>query len=318
MNKAPLISIIIPTYNRATLIAETLESVKLQTYTNWECIVVDDGSTDDTMERVLNICKEDERFSIVKRPPQRESGGNGARNYGFEISRGEFINWFDSDDLMIYNKLDLQVKRLQNNRALDFVISQCTVFKNTPEDVLGRMSQAIHSDNLFDDFVKKEVKFFTPSVLFRKSFLQKYDLEFDESLKAGQEWEFFSRVLYLNPKTDAIEESLSLIRQHEASISSNKWRAHTVWNYTLARIKIYSMLKKHKDLIRLESFFKDYFKEVFFQFITTKNFKYSRRLLFDIFPELFSKKEVIKAYCYYFLRKNFNKGHVLRNRIFDE
>ena len=95
----PLVSIIIPTYNRAHFIGETLESVIAQTYENWECIVVDDGSTDYTDELMEYYCKKDTRIQYHHRPDIKPRGANACRNYGFGVSKGEYINWFDSDDL---------------------------------------------------------------------------------------------------------------------------------------------------------------------------------------------------------------------------
>src|SRR5690606_34265329 len=96
----PLISIVIPTYNRAQFIAETLTSVKNQTYQNWECVVVDDGSTDNTIEIIQQFTASDDRFKLYSRPTNRPKGANACRNYGFEVSSGLYINWFDSDDIM--------------------------------------------------------------------------------------------------------------------------------------------------------------------------------------------------------------------------
>ena len=108
----PLVSIIIPTYNRANLIGETLNSIKAQTYTNWECIVVDDGSTDQS-DRVLEIyCKKDHRFQFYNRPEKRPKGANACRNYGFKKSKGVYILFFDSDDFMLKTKLELQLNYL--------------------------------------------------------------------------------------------------------------------------------------------------------------------------------------------------------------
>jgi glycosyltransferase involved in cell wall biosynthesis len=106
MPDQPIVSIIIPTYNRAHLIGETLDSVLAQTYTNWECIIVDDGSTDNTDEVVEEYVKKDSRFKYYHRPDEHLPGGNGARNYGFKMSKGEYVNWLDSDDLYkILNKI---------------------------------------------------------------------------------------------------------------------------------------------------------------------------------------------------------------------
>lgn len=88
MKKQPLVSIIIPTYNRAHLIGETLDSVLAQTYKNWECIIVDDGSSDNSDEIIDECVKKDARFKYYQRPDEHLPGGNGARNYGFRMSRG--------------------------------------------------------------------------------------------------------------------------------------------------------------------------------------------------------------------------------------
>lgn len=113
MIEQPLVSIIIPTYNRAHLIGETLDSVLAQTYNNWECIVVDDGSIDGTSDLMEAYCAKDLRFQYHHRPKDREKGANACRNYGFELSKGAYVNWLDSDDLFSNNKLEAQVSELQ-------------------------------------------------------------------------------------------------------------------------------------------------------------------------------------------------------------
>ena len=96
----PLVSIIIPTFNRAHLIGETLDSVLAQTYQNWECLVVDDGSNDSTPRILEKYSQLDERFRYLERPDYLPKGGNAARNYGFEHSKGDYVQWFDDDDIM--------------------------------------------------------------------------------------------------------------------------------------------------------------------------------------------------------------------------
>jgi glycosyltransferase involved in cell wall biosynthesis len=124
MSDQPLVSIIIPTYNRAHLIGVTLHSVVSQTYLNWECIIVDDGSSDNTDEVVGEYVKKDSRFKYYHRPEEHLLGGNGARNYGFKMSKGEYVNWLDSDDLFSENKIDDQVK-LNNKARFGVVTNKC-------------------------------------------------------------------------------------------------------------------------------------------------------------------------------------------------
>jgi glycosyltransferase involved in cell wall biosynthesis len=83
-----MVSIIIPLYNRENLILETLESIKVQTYSNFECIIVDDGSTDNGIKLVKNFLNDDNRFKLFERPSNVKKGGNSCRNIGFLKSSG--------------------------------------------------------------------------------------------------------------------------------------------------------------------------------------------------------------------------------------
>jgi glycosyltransferase involved in cell wall biosynthesis len=116
----PLVSIIIPTYNRVHLIKETLNSVAAQTYQNWECIIIDDGSTDETKIVIEGYVKIDNRFKYYRRPDEKQKGANSCRNYGFELSSGEYINWFDDDDIMLKNFLEEKIKLFTSE--IDLVI----------------------------------------------------------------------------------------------------------------------------------------------------------------------------------------------------
>jgi len=111
----PLVSIIIPTYNRAHLIGETLDSLLAQTYTNWECIIVDDGSIDSTAEIVNEYLIKDNRFLFIKRAKTRIKGASTCRNIGLEHANGEYIQFLDSDDLITPNKILEQINLLKYN-----------------------------------------------------------------------------------------------------------------------------------------------------------------------------------------------------------
>jgi glycosyltransferase involved in cell wall biosynthesis len=207
----PLISIIIPTYNRAHLIEETLDSILLQTYPIWECIIVDDGSTDNTLEIVNTYVKKDSRFQLHNRPSDRKPGGNASRNYGFELSKGEFVNWFDDDDIMIDTFLSKKLELF--SEEIDLAICSGT-YTDQKLNVLENIDLNIKS-YLFKDYVLWKLQILTPSILFRRSFLNNKEL-FNVTIARGQETELFSRLFYnLNPnKFTILNEPLFLYRQH--------------------------------------------------------------------------------------------------------
>jgi len=209
---SPLVSIIIPTYNRAHLIGETLDSIIAQTYTNWECIVVDDGSTDGTDELLTEYCKKDGRFQYHHRPKDRPKGANTCRNYGFELSKGEYVNWFDSDDIMLPDFLKIKYEVFEE--SFDLVI--CTGYK-VDENLQNREAIFFYEkDNLFKEYVLWRLQVLTPSILFRKRFLMDKEL-FSLDIYRGQETEFFSRLFFTLVKTQfkVLNKPMFLYRFHD-------------------------------------------------------------------------------------------------------
>jgi glycosyltransferase involved in cell wall biosynthesis len=95
----PKVSIIMATYNRAHFIVETLVSIQNQTFLDWECIIVDDGGTDNTKEVIKPIIEEDKRFLYVQRDDIYQKGLPGCRNNGLDIAKGDYIIFFDDDDI---------------------------------------------------------------------------------------------------------------------------------------------------------------------------------------------------------------------------
>ena len=106
------VSIIVTCYNQANCIAQTLASVLSQTYENWECIIVDDGSTDDSAKVISDFIKDDKRFHYNY---QSNAGVSKARNAGFATAKGSYINFLDGDDTFLPNKLKEQVQVFEDN-----------------------------------------------------------------------------------------------------------------------------------------------------------------------------------------------------------
>lgn len=120
MEMKPLVSIITPTYNSARFIRETINAILAQTYVNWELLVTDDCSTDNTRKILKSYAKQDTRIKLFRM--KKNSGGGVARNKSIKKAKGRFIAFCDSDDVWISNKLDKQVDFLTEN-SLAFTFS---------------------------------------------------------------------------------------------------------------------------------------------------------------------------------------------------
>lgn len=212
----PLVSIIIPTYNRAHLISETLESIQAQTYQNWECIIVDDGSTDNTAEVLQKFLDSDIRFQYYIRPENKKKGPNSCRNYGFTKSKGEFINWFDSDDLLFENSIALRIANFNSN--VDAVVARCEIFDSSTGLKIYE-NTILSTGNMLKDYFIGNMTFYVSGPIWRRSFLEKQQELFDEGIRYLDDWDFNLRMIYQNPNIKFLDLPVFKYRFHEYSLS---------------------------------------------------------------------------------------------------
>lgn len=216
----PKVSIIIPTYNRAYLIAQTLDSIKTQSFSDWECIVVDDGGTDHTPELLRQYTQSDVRFRYFLRPQHYTKGANACRNYGYEQSSGIYIKWFDSDDLMHPDFVKRQVEILEAHPELDFCAAFSKIFTTTANDASEDFNPAITTaENAIYDFIIGKLFFLTPAPLWRRDFLTGREL-FDVTLYNAHETDFNFRMLIAGARFTYVEETLFFIRRGHQSIDN--------------------------------------------------------------------------------------------------
>lgn len=217
--KKILVSIVIPTFNRSVLIIETLNSVLKQTYINWECIIVDDGSTDDTGEVVNDFIKNDERMKFYKRPDDIPKGPNSSRNYGILMSHGDYIISLDSDDWLLENHLEEKIGVLRYNQNIDAVLSK-TIMVNDDKKIIKKENRTTLSDNLIEDFITLKISWYMHDIMWKKAFLEGKML-YNEKLLKWLDRDFHIRRLIEKPNIYFVDEYLSLYRIHENSNSSN-------------------------------------------------------------------------------------------------
>lgn len=243
MQNEPLISVIIPTYNRGRLILDSVNSVLNQTYKNIELIVVDDCSTDDTEQilKSLNDC----RLNYLRL--EKNSGACVARNRGIEVASGEYLAFNDSDDLWIPEKLNCQLDFLNKNSA-DVVL--CKMECRTPENEFIHNFPNIEYDKQlsFNELLKYNSS--STQTLFGKSECFK-NIKFDSTMPRLQDWD---EVLRLSQKYKVFYQNKILVHTffQKDSISTHPEKG------VLAMSKLF---EKHKTSILsdkkiVESFFK--------------------------------------------------------------
>ena len=222
--KTPLVSIIIPTYNRAHLIGETLDSILAQTYANWECIVVDDGSTDKTSELMAAYCKKDMRFQYHHRPKDRPKGANACRNYGFELSKGEYIQYLDSDDLISLNKIEEQVISIINEKRNSVATCKWGGFRNNISDLVIKNNEpyyfSYHTGLDLLNEMGKNGGYFPSHVYLVKREIIKTTGGWDELLEINQDGEYFCRVLLNCDKIIFVKNAIVYYRSNTSNNTS--------------------------------------------------------------------------------------------------
>lgn len=227
----PKVSIIVPCFNQAQYLPEALQSVLDQTYENWECIIVNDGSPDNTKEVAQEWVSKDARFIYLF----KENGGlSSARNAGIAIAKGEFILSLDSDDKYHPTFLEKGVAILISNTTIGVVSSWGIRFIEDKQFGEFRPNGGSIKDFLFSNAA-------IGTSLFRKECWEKVE-GYDEKMKFGYEdWEFYIRVCKLGWTVHIIKGILFYYRQHAISMRTIALKSHDF------EIKGYIFLK-HKEL----------------------------------------------------------------------
>jgi glycosyltransferase involved in cell wall biosynthesis len=214
-----VISIIIPTYNRSDLIQETLLSIEAQTYTNWECIIVDDGSSPDTIKLIKILIKNKNGFNFYERPKEITKGPSACRNYGFKFAKGNYIQFFDSDDVMHPNHLNLKMEAIKGN---DLVVCNLKEFSGSFNgfDFYGSSELIVKPKNVFEAFVTGEFPMMMVAPLWKKQVLEKY-MPIREDLHILEDHELYARALFETKQLAIVNEDLVYYRVGSSSSTNN-------------------------------------------------------------------------------------------------
>ena len=208
----PLISVVVPNFNYGKFLEECLLSILSQTYRNYEVILVDDGSTDNSIEIAKSFGSQ---INLVR---QQNKGVNSARNLGIKHSHGELIALCDSDDFWDSNKLELQVSIFKHFQEVGLVY--CDHIEIDEFGLALARNSAMYRGNIAGTFIEKPTYALIAgggsTAIFRRSIID-VNTSFDSNLRGnGEDWDFFRRLSQVT-EVDFVPQPLTFIRKHSES-----------------------------------------------------------------------------------------------------
>ena len=211
------ISVVIPTFNRAALLQETLDSVLQEQQVGLEVIVIDDNSTDDTITMLENYARNDSRVSYHIKPHDSPKGPSASRNIGAQQATGDYVHFFDSDDLIeenFYSELTQQLKLHQP----DAFLCRMKWFEGSRESIKG-VSGAFGKEDFLSKGILQEHDFWTQNIIWKRAVLNNGSALFDERLTMSEDIEFAIRKLAKAVNIEFSNTLFVLIRRHPMSLT---------------------------------------------------------------------------------------------------
>ena len=209
-----LVSIIIPVYNQEKYLTETLQSVINQCYSNWECVIVNDGSIDNSVSIINEYLVRDTRFHFIN---SENKGVSHARNLALKLVKGDYIMFLDGDDVIHPEKLQQAISNFQKNIDLSIVFNTTIYFQDNIENTLYLMEIDADLLNFSDLLLYWNEKIILPihSAIIKKTLFE--GIEFNTDLTAQEDWLVWLRLFQKNPKVLYLDVVLSYYRKHNTS-----------------------------------------------------------------------------------------------------
>lgn len=292
----PLVSIIIPCFNQADFLEEALNSVAQQTYQNWECIIVNDGSTDDTKKIALCWAKKDVRFVYLEKP---NGGLSSARNLGLNVFKGGFVQFLDADDYLSKDKLELSLNTLNLSKksVYDCAISNFKVFfqktckhkiQNLNPDFFNFESILYHWDELITIPIH--------CGFFKADFFKEF--RFQGHIRAKEDWIMWVSFFKKGYNVCFIDKPLAAYRKHNESMTMTK---SILPQYVSAYQYMKTILTENEfDKLSVSLFSKYYNKSIQakIELVGIKSSNSYRAIRF--LKKMFSKLKIFKPLKYFF------------------
>lgn len=251
----PLVSIIVPAYNAEKYLKETIKSVLTQTYTNWELVIVDDGSTDGTVALVKNWAAKDKRILYFYQVNQRMAS---ARNTGIKNAKGKYIAFLDADNVFLPKKLEAQVAYLEAHPECGLSYGRILHFYDGAPDILyeNKNETPLDDGDQFKDLLHRNA-INVLSVLVRKEFFDKYGA-FQQGWRACDEHYIWVNLAVHGVKFSFLPEVVGLLRLHAREDSR---RADHIYDTALHFLQLLDIVESSLPPVKKVKYASD-FKEL--------------------------------------------------------
>lgn len=269
MMKNPLVSIIVPCYNREKYIETCINSVLSQDYENWECIIINDGSKDNTLNLVRSFELKEKRISVID---QENSGVSEARNKGIDHATGDFLFFLDSDDKLSNDVISTLVAAYEDNDIITGVITAMAF----ADQSIGDDSQVLHpkegnitfENNNFEVLIRTMESGLTPVVqnrLYRKAFIDENNFRFKPGIVHEDELWFFETMLLAKNVKFVNKKTYFYRIDHQHSITKNK-DDKNLESYLKIMEEIVQNYSKNERYSTIAKWYAVYIKKIFLDF----------------------------------------------------
>jgi glycosyltransferase involved in cell wall biosynthesis len=233
---SPRVSIIIPAYNAAATIAASVQSIQNQTFKDWELLIINDGSTDNTLECLESFTANEPRIQVISHSNQ---GVSATRNLGINQTKGEFIAFLDADDLWLPDKLTSHLQHMEAEPNLGVSFGRADFITPTGQST-GQISTSALQDLKLIDLLCENPTTTTSNLFVRRRVFEQVGL-FATDMSFAEDLEWLCRSLWLTKdKLEGIDRVLMQYRTSQAGLSSDLYSMEAGWELLIQKVKAYA------------------------------------------------------------------------------
>ncbi len=237
-DKKQKVSIVMAAYNAAEYLAAAIDSILAQTFTDFECLIIEDGSTDSTLDMLRQYAARDERIKLIIH--QKNQGLIASLNDGFRAAKGEYIARMDADDILFPERLQEQYEYMETHSDT-VVLGTQAVFMDDDGSIYGIETFLLHDEELRVEMALKGGQFRHGAMMIRASVVRGHDLYYDDSAVYYEDYEYWTRLMRYG-RGENLPEVLYYYRKSNTSITATR-RPQMVAGTALVRSREYELLK---------------------------------------------------------------------------